>query len=79
MGAVLFLLTFGPTFTHPRVAAVTGLASSLLCLPLYLYLTTPNPKPSALEMSSRFNRAGAFIGTDGYSPAEARTRQQTVQ
>jgi hypothetical protein len=49
---------------------------------LFAALSLPynsKPKASALEMSSRFNRAGAFIGTDGYSPAEARTRQQTVQ
>jgi hypothetical protein len=54
MGAVLFLLTFGVTFTHPRVAAVLGLVSSLLCLPLYLYLTAPVPFNKVFGLGHEF-------------------------
>ena len=43
IGMVLFLLAVGVAFVLPRVAAAMGLASSLLCLPLYLYLTAPVP------------------------------------
>jgi hypothetical protein len=42
MGAILFLLAFGVAFAHSRVAAGIGLAASLLCLPLYLYLIDPS-------------------------------------
>jgi hypothetical protein len=41
VGTALFLLALVVTFVFPRVAAAIGLASSLLCLPLYLYLTAP--------------------------------------
>jgi hypothetical protein len=43
VGAVLFLLALGVTFAYSRVAAAIGLASALLCLPLYLFLTAPGP------------------------------------
>ncbi len=37
IGSALFILAIVLTFVVPRVAAVTGLASTLLCLPLYLF------------------------------------------
>jgi hypothetical protein len=43
IGIVLFLLALVVTFMFPRVAAAIGLASSLLCLPLYLYSIAPVP------------------------------------
>jgi MFS-type transporter involved in bile tolerance (Atg22 family) len=43
MGILLFVFAFVATFVFPRVAAVLGLASSLLCLPLYLFFIAPVP------------------------------------
>jgi hypothetical protein len=43
IGTVMFLLALVVTFVFPRVAGAIGLASSLLCLPLCLYLTAPGP------------------------------------
>jgi hypothetical protein len=43
IGAVLFVLALIVTFWYHRIAAAVGLASSLLCLPLYLYLIAPVP------------------------------------
>jgi hypothetical protein len=43
VGIVLFLPALIVTFVSPRVAAAIGLASSLLCLPLYLYFIAPVP------------------------------------
>ena len=41
VGAALFVLAVIVTFRAPRIAAAVGLASSLLCLPLYLYFIAP--------------------------------------
>ncbi len=35
-GSVLFVFAFVVTFLYPRIASAIGLASSALCLPLYL-------------------------------------------
>jgi hypothetical protein len=43
IGTVLFVLAFIVTFMYPRIAVAIGLASSLLCLPLYLHFMTPVP------------------------------------
>ena len=43
IGAVLFVLALIVTFRAPHMAEVLGLASSLLCLPLYLYVVAPVP------------------------------------
>lgn len=43
IGTLLFVLALIVTFVYPRIAAVVGLASSLLCLPLYLFLVAPVP------------------------------------
>jgi hypothetical protein len=40
-GGLLFILALIVTFIYPWVAAIGALAASLLCLPLYLYLTAP--------------------------------------
>ena len=42
-GAGLFMLALVVTFWRPRIAGAVGLASSLLCLPLYLYFVAPVP------------------------------------
>ena len=41
IGTVLFVLALIVTFMYPRIAGAIGLASSLLCLPLYLYFIAP--------------------------------------
>lgn len=41
IGTVLFILALVLTFLLPRVAAVIGLASSLLCSPLYCFYVAP--------------------------------------
>jgi len=43
IGTALFILAIVLTFVVPRVAAATGLASTLLCLPLYLFFIAPVP------------------------------------
>lgn len=43
VGTLLFVLAVVATFVFPRVAAAIGLASSLLCLPLYLFDIAPVP------------------------------------
>src|SRR5437868_5051861 len=59
IGTVVFVLALTVTFLYPRVAGVVGLASSLLCLQLYLYFIAP------VSMSSRVDRLAASTGTDG--------------
>jgi len=43
LGASFFLLTVLLTFFLPRTAATIALASTLLCLPFYLYVLMPGP------------------------------------
>lgn len=43
IGTVLFVLALVLTFMYPRIARAIALASSLLCLPLYLYFIAPVP------------------------------------
>ncbi len=43
IGTLLFILAVVGTFLLPRVAAAIALASSVLCLPLYLYDIAPVP------------------------------------
>ena len=43
IGITLFIVAVALTFVFPRVAAATGLASSLLSLPLYLFFIAPVP------------------------------------
>jgi hypothetical protein len=40
---ILFVLALVLTFLFPRTAAVIGIASSLLCLPLYFFFIAPVP------------------------------------
>jgi hypothetical protein len=42
-GISLFIVAVALTFVFPRVAAAIGLASLLLCLPLYLFFIAPVP------------------------------------
>jgi hypothetical protein len=41
IGTVLFTIVFIAAFFFPRIAAGIALVSSILCLPLYLYLIAP--------------------------------------
>ena len=41
VGFFLFVAALLLAFAFPRIAAVTALAASLLCLPLYLYFVAP--------------------------------------
>lgn len=43
IATVLFILALILTFLFPRIAAAIGVASSLLCLPLYCFLIAPVP------------------------------------
>jgi hypothetical protein len=43
IGTLLFVLAVVVTFVFPRIAAAIGLASSLLCLPLYFFFIAPIP------------------------------------
>ena len=43
IGTLLFVLGLIVTFMYPRIAQAIALASSLLCLPLYLYFIAPVP------------------------------------
>jgi hypothetical protein len=67
IGTALFVLALIGSFVYPRIARAIVLASSLLCLPLYLYFIAPAPSTqiSVLGMSFRLNRVEAFTGTDG--------------
>ena len=41
IGSLLFVLAMILTFVRPRIAAALVIIASLLCLPLYLFLTAP--------------------------------------
>lgn len=43
IGTLLFVLALIVTFMYPRIARALALASSLLCLPRYLYFIAPVP------------------------------------
>jgi len=49
IGAAFFIVAVVLTFVFPRVAAVIGLASSVLCLPLYLFFIAPVPFAQIFE------------------------------
>src|SRR5258708_37754570 len=42
-GSLLFIPALVLTVFYRRIAAVLGLMASILCLPLYLYFTSPEP------------------------------------
>jgi hypothetical protein len=42
-GWLIFFFAILLTFVYPRVASAFALAATLLCLPLYLYITAPGP------------------------------------
>jgi hypothetical protein len=54
VGIVLFLPALLATFVSPRVAAGIALASSLLCLPLYLYFIAPVPFSQIFSFGHEF-------------------------
>jgi hypothetical protein len=53
-GTVLFIVSVVLTFVFPRVAAAIGLASSLLCLPLYLFFIAPVPFAQVFARGHQF-------------------------
>jgi hypothetical protein len=73
IGAVLFVLALIGTLWTPRIAEVLGLAASLLCVPLHLYLVAPVMGwPSAAVHESRsddnYAVAGLMRATSGTWP-----------
>ena len=48
------MFSFVLTFVFPRVAAAIGLASSVLCLPLYLFFIAPGPFAQVLARGYEF-------------------------
>jgi hypothetical protein len=78
IGSFFFVLALVVTFVYPRVAAVVGLASSLLCLPLFFSSSRQSRaiRSSDLGTSLRFNRLRPPLGEYGqrqvYSPTPSR-------
>ena len=74
IGSFFFVIALVVTFVYPRVAAVVGLASSLLCLPLFFSSSRQSRaiRSSDLGTSLRFNRVRLPLGECGqrqvYSP-----------
>lgn len=55
IGTVLFILALVLTFLFPRVAAAIGLASALLCLPLYCFFIAPVPFAQVFARGHEFS------------------------
>jgi hypothetical protein len=51
LGGLTFVLALLLAFFYRRIASVTSLASSLLCLPLLLYFTAPGPFRRVFSMA----------------------------
>jgi hypothetical protein len=70
IGTLLFVLALVLTFLFPRVAAGIGLASSLLCLPLYCFFIAPVPllRYSLAGTSLKSNQHRDFTGIRGRRP-----------
>ena len=54
IGTLLFVLALVLTFLFPRVSAALGLASTLLCLPLYCFFIAPVPFAQAFASGHEF-------------------------
>ena len=65
VGTLLFVLALLLTFVYRRIAAATTLVASLLCLPLYLYFTTPGPSAGLSEANIRYHCKRISSGTSG--------------
>jgi hypothetical protein len=55
IGTLLFVLALVLTFLFLRVAAAIGLASSLLCLPLYCFFIAPGPFAQVFAHGGEFD------------------------
>jgi hypothetical protein len=55
IGTLLFVLALVLTFLFSRVAAAIGLASSLLCLPLYCFFIAPVPFAQVFAHGDEFH------------------------
>ena len=79
IGTVLFLIALIVTFLYPRVAGVIGLASSLLCLPLYLYFIAPATFNQIFGLGHEFKiRPTGGIHWDGWALAGVLTLAATA-
>jgi hypothetical protein len=54
IGTALFMVALAMTFVFPRVAAAIGCASSVLCLPLYVFLIAPVPFAAIFASGHQF-------------------------
>src|ERR1700691_274936 len=54
IGILFFVLAFLVSFLYPRIAAGVGLASSLLCLPLFLFFIAPVPFSQVFGFGHQF-------------------------
>jgi hypothetical protein len=55
IGTALFVLALIGSFVYPRIARAIVLASSLLCLPLYLYFIAPAPSTQIFGFGHEFS------------------------
>jgi hypothetical protein len=79
VGVVLFLVALIVTFVSPRVAAAIALASSLLCLPLYLYFIAPVPFNRIFSFGHQFKvQPSAGLHWDRWAIAGVLTLAATV-
>jgi hypothetical protein len=53
-GSLLFIVALALTFFFERIAAAMGIASSLLCLPLYCFFIAPVPFAQAFARGHEF-------------------------
>src|SRR5260370_26751323 len=60
IGTVLFALAFIVAFVFPRIAAAIGIVSSLLFLPLFLFLITP------VRFNQIFGVCASIQGSSGW-------------
>jgi hypothetical protein len=79
IGTVLFVLALIVTFRYPRIAGAIGIASSLLCLPLYLYFIAPVPFNQIFGFGHQFKvRPRGGFHWDGWAIAGVLTLAVTT-
>ena len=64
-GIFVFVLAIVLTFIYRRVGAVTGIVSSLLCFPFYLYFTAPGPFRSVFRGIYSVPLQSSFVWDNG--------------
>jgi hypothetical protein len=79
IGTVLFVVALIVTFMYPRIAGAIGLASSLLCLPLYLYFIAPVPFNQIFGFGHQFKvQPSGGLHRDGWAIAGVLTLAVTI-